>query len=308
MGRRRGGEPIHGWLVIDKPRGLTSNAVVGRVRRATGAAKVGHGGTLDPLATGILPLALGEATKTVSYAMNGKKVYVFTVRWGEETDSDDSEGAVTETSDVRPTEKDIRENLKFFTGEIEQVPPVFSAIKVAGRRAYDLARNKEPVDLAPRKVQIETIELLDLPDKDHAVFEVACGKGTYVRSIARDLARKLGAFGHVSALRRTRVGPFGEDRAISLDKLDGLGHSAPLADLLLPVETALDDIPALALTEEEARRLHHGQGVSALRVVSRSPLENISQGAVVCAMAEGKPVALARIEGGEIRPLRVFNM
>ncbi|HEC14643.1 MAG TPA: tRNA pseudouridine(55) synthase TruB [Rhodospirillales bacterium] len=308
MGRRRGGTPIHGWLIIDKPRGLTSNAVVGRVRRMTDAAKVGHGGTLDPLATGILPLALGEATKTVSYAMDGKKVYVFTVRWGEQTESDDSEGAVTETSDVRPTEQDIRENLKFFTGEIEQVPPVFSAIKVDGRRAYDLARNKEPVELAPRKVQIETIALLDRPDKDHAVFEVACGKGTYVRSIARDLARKLGTFGHVSALRRTRVGPFGEDRAISLDKLDGLGHSAPLADLLLPVETVLDDIPALALTEEEARRLRHGQGVSALHVVSRSPLENISQGVVVCAMAEGKPVALARIEGGEIRPLRVFNM
>ncbi len=308
MGRKRRGKPIHGWLAIDKAAGMTSSFAVGKVRKITGAAKAGHGGTLDPLATGILPVALGEATKTVAFTMDAPKVYRFTVRWGEARTTDDSEGAVTQRSTVRPGEDEIRAVLEGFTGEIEQTPPVFSAVKVDGQRAYALARAKKPGALKPRLVRVHGIELLAMPDRDHADFEVKCGKGTYMRSLARDLAQALGTVGHIGALRRTAVGPFTEEMAISLDNLEALGHSAPLVSYLLPVETALADIPALALTEAEARCLRHGQPVSVLPVASRSPLKNIRQGAVVCAMAGGKPVALAKISGGEIRPLRVLNM
>ena len=301
MGRKRRGKPIHGWLVIDKAAGMTSNAVVGWVRRLTGAAKAGHGGTLDPLAT-------GEATKTMAFVVDGSKAYRFTVRWGEGRDTDDAEGAVTALSDVRPREEDIRRALGDFTGDIEQVPPAFSAVKVGGHRAYELARAEVAVELAPRTVRIERFELVGCPDADHAEFEVGCGKGTYMRSLARDLALRLGTLGHVTALRRTRAGPFAEEAAISLDNFEGLGHSAPLVSHLLPVETALADIPALALTEAEARRLRHGQPVAVLPVATRSPHSNVAQGAVVCAMSGDKPVALARITGGEIRPLRVLNL
>ena len=308
MGRRRRGKPIHGWLIIDKQAGMSSAAVVGAVRRLTGAAKVGHGGTLDPLATGVLPVALGEATKTVSYVMGGPKHYRFTVRWGEARDTDDGEGKATQSSGVRPDAEAVRRVLPSFTGDIEQVPPVYSAVKVGGKRAYALARADKPVDLKPRTVHIESLALVAVPDSDHAVFEAVSGKGAYMRSLARDIARAVGTVGHLSDLRRTAVGPFTEKDSISLDKLDALGHSAPLQKHLFPVETALADIPALALTEAEARRLHNGQPISVLPVASRSPLEKVAQGAVVCAMSEGKPVALARISGGEIRPLRVLNM
>lgn len=308
MGRRRTGKPIHGWLVIDKPAGVTSSTVVGIVRRRTGAAKAGHGGTLDPLATGVLPVALGEATKTVSYAVHGAKVYRFTIRWGEARSTDDSEGEVTAESDLRPGADAIAAVLERFTGDIEQVPPAFSAVKVDGQRAYALARARKQVRLDARTVRIERIALLDQPDRDHARFEVVSGKGAYMRSLARDIATALGTVGHIAALRRTAVGPFREEAAISLDKLADLGHSAPLADHLLPVETALADIPALALTEAEARHLQQGKPVAVLPVASRSPLKNVNQGDVVCAMARGKPVALARINGGEIRPLRVLNL
>ena len=308
MGRKRRGDPIHGWLIIDKPLGLSSNGVVGKVRRLTNAAKVGHGGTLDPLATGILPLALGEATKTVSYVMDGLKEYLFTARWGEERATDDAEGEVVARSDGRPTADQIRAVLASFTGDIEQVPPVFSAVKVDGKRAYALARADQPVSLEPRTIHIESIELAETPDADHATFRVVSGKGAYMRALARDIARQLGTTGYVSALRRTALGPFREEDAISLDKLEALGHSAALSEFLLPVETALDDIPALALTEAEARQLQHGQPVSVLPVASRSPLKKVSQGDTVCAMAEGKLVALATIRGGEIRPLRVLNL
>ena len=308
MGRRRRGKPIHGWLVIDKPLGMTSNAVVVRVRKLTGAAKVGHGGTLDPLATGVLPLALGEATKTVSYAMEGTKVYRFTLKWGEARTTDDQEGEVTETSDVRPDREQIEAALEDFIGEIEQIPPAFSAIKVDGQRAYDLARADKPVDLEPRQVRIDRLALVAMPDADHAEFEVVSGKGTYMRALARDLARALGTVGHVAALRRIAVGPFTEDMAISLDKLGEVGHSAPPLEELLPVETALADIPALALTEVEAKRLQHGQPVPDLPVVSRSPIEDLEQGDTVRAMTGVRLVALATIKGGEIRPLRVLNL
>ena len=308
MGRRRRGRPLHGWLIIDKPAGMTSNAVVGAVRRVTGAAKAGHGGTLDPLATGLLPVALGEATKTVSYVMDGLKVYRFVVRWGEARTTDDAEGAVTAESDVRPGEAEITTALARFVGDVEQVPPTFSAVKVEGRRAYALARADVPVALESRQVRIERFELVDLVDADHAAFEVAAGKGAYMRSLARDLAEHLGTVGHIAELRRIAVGPFTEGHAISLDKLDTLGHDAPLADALLPIETALVDIPALALTDAEARRLRHGQPVPVLPVASRSPLKHVAQGDTVCAMAEGRPVALAKIKGSELRPLRVLNL
>lgn len=307
MGRKRRGIPVHGWLVIDKPSGISSNGVVGRVRKITNAAKVGHGGTLDPLATGLLPLALGEATKTVSYVMDGPKRYHFTVRWGEARNTDDAEGEITETSDVRPSKEDILAVLDRFVGDIEQVPPVYSAIKVDGKRAYELARADKPPEMKPRIVHIDELTLLDIPDPDFATFEVASGKGAYMRSLARDLAVSLGTVGHISALRRVAVGPFQEKDAISLDKLESLGHSAPPSEHLLPVETVLDDIPALALTETEARKLRRGQAVPVLPVANRSPFKNISQGDVVCAMAEGRLVALARIKGGEIRPFRVMN-
>ncbi|CCQ75721.1 tRNA pseudouridine(55) synthase TruB [Magnetospira sp. QH-2] len=308
MGRKRRGIPIHGWLIIDKPLGLTSNQVVGRVRRLTNAAKVGHGGTLDPLASGILPLALGEATKTVSYVMDGTKVYHFTVRWGIERSTDDAEGEIIATEDKRPTKDEIHQALKQFIGTIDQVPPKYSAVKIDGQRAYALARADQEVTLQSRQIRVDRFELLEMVDDDHATFEVESGKGAYMRSLGRDLARAMGTVGHISELRRISVGGFSEKDAISLDKLEELGHSAALEDYLLAVETALDDIPALALTEAEARRLRNGQPVSLLAVARRSPQNAVPQGATVCAMEDGKPVALARVEGGEVRPVRVLNL
>ena len=308
MGRKRRGKAIHGWIIIDKPGGLSSSAVVGRVRRLTGAAKVGHAGTLDPMATGVLPMALGEATKIVSYLMDGAKAYRFTVRWGEQRDTDDAEGDVVATSDARPSKEQILAVLGNFIGDIEQVPPVFSAIKIDGKRAYELARADQAPEMKPRTIHIEELKLLSVVDSDHAEFEAVSGKGAYMRSLARDMAAALGTVGHIAQLRRIAVGPFDENQAISLDKLESLRHSAPLSEYLLPVETVLDDIPALALTETEARKLSQGQAIPVLPVASRSPLKNISQGDVVRAMAEGRLVALAKINGGEIRPFRVMNL
>ena len=307
MGRKRRGQPIDGWLAVDKPVGMTSTAVVSRVRRVLDAAKVGHGGTLDPLASGVLPIALGEATKTVAYVMDGSKTYALTVRWGEERSTDDREGEVTAISDLRPTRAQIEAALPAFIGEIEQVPPKFSAVKVEGRRAYDLARRDEEVELKARRILIRDFTLVAMPDADHAEFRVVSGKGAYMRSLARDLSRVLGTVGHVAALRRTACGPFTEDNAISLDNLDPLGHSAASSDFLLPVATALDDIPALALTEVEAERLTHGQPIAVLPVVLRSSVQGVVAGITVRAMCGERVVALARIEGGEIRPVRVIN-
>ena len=308
MGRKRRGKAIHGWIIIDKPGGLSSNAVVGRVRRLTGAAKVGHAGTLDPMATGVLPMALGEATKIVSYLMDGAKAYRFTVRWGEQRDTDDAEGEVVATSDARPAKEQILVVLGNFIGDIEQVPPVFSAIKIEGKRAYALARADQAPEMKPRTIHIEDLKLLSVVDADHAEFEAVSGKGAYMRSLARDLGTALGTVGHIVQLRRIAVGPFDEKQAISLDKLESLRHSAPLSEYLLPVETVLDDIPALALTETEARKLSQGQAIPVLPVASRSPLKNIGQGDVVRVMAEGRLVALVKINGGEIRPFRVMNL
>ena len=308
VARRRRGNAVNGWLVVDKPAGITSAQVVGRVRRAAVAAKAGHAGTLDPLATGILPVAFGEATKTISYVVDGAKLYRFTVKWGEQRNTDDAEGEITAVSGVRPTAAEIRGVLYRFTGEIEQVPPTYSAIKISGRRAYALARAECSVALPARPVRVDRIALVDCPDRDSAVFEVLAGKGVYMRALARDLGQELGTLGHVTALRRVMVGPFSEEQAISLEKVEHLAHSEQLVDYLLPVGVALADIPALTLTEAEARRLQNGRAVAVLPVACRSPLTDLTRDAVICAMARGRPVALARIRGGEIRPLRILNL
>ncbi len=298
MARRRRGLPIHGWLVIDKDPGMTSAHVVAAVRRITGAAKAGHAGTLDPLATGVLPIALGEATKSMPYVLHGNKSYRFMACWGEARDTDDAEGEVVATADRRPEAAEVRALLPRFTGDVVQVPPRFSAVKVAGRRAYDLAREGEIVALEPRTVSIRRFELLAVPDPDHAEFVVDCGTGTYVRALVRDLAEHLGTRGHITALRRTRSGPFVEADAISLDKLKELWQSAPPSEILLPIETALDDIPALALTGPQADRLRNGQPIRVLGV----------EDGQVCAMSAGRPVAIAQVEDSEVRPVRVFNL
>jgi tRNA pseudouridine55 synthase len=307
---RRRGDPVNGWVIVDKPAGMTSAQVVAAVRRIMRAAKAGHAGTLDPLATGVLPVALGEATKTVSYVMDGAKEYSFTVRWGEARETDDGEGAVTATSPVRPDRAAIEAALPAFTGQIMQAPPAYSAVKIDGRRAYALARAALPVAPSPRPVRIDALQLVETSDPDHAVFAVRCGKGAYVRSLARDLAVRLGTVGHVAALRRTRVGPFGENRAISMDKLAALGHSSAPVECLVPVATALDDIPALALTAAQAAHLKQGRAVRVTGTSGRTfaDIGNLAEGHVLCAMADGQPVALARFEAGEIRPLRVLNL
>ena len=305
-GRRRR-NAVNGWLVVDKPSGITSAAVVGIVRGALNAAKAGHGGTLDPIATGILPIAFGEATKTASYVMDGRKLYRFTVKWGEQRNTDDAEGEITAVSSIRPTAAQIRGVLDGFRGEIEQMPPTFSAIKVAGQRAYALARADRSVELPARRVRVDHIELLECQDENSAVFEVSAGKGVYMRALARDLGQALGTAGYVAALRRLAVGPFCEEQAITLDEVRDLAHNGEMVARLLPVGVALADIPALTLTEAEAKRLQHGRPIAVLPVACRSPITEVSGDTVVCAMARGRPVALARIRGGEIRPVRILN-
>ena len=298
---KRAKNKIDGWVVLDKPLGMGSTTAVGRVRWLFGAAKAGHGGTLDPLATGILPIALGEATKTVPFVMDGRKEYRFTLCFGEARSTEDAEGEVTATSDARPTDAAIRAALPAFVGEIDQMPPVFSALKIDGERAYDLARAGKAVDLKVRKVTIERLELLSRPDADHADFVVGCGKGTYIRSLGRDLALALGTVGYLSALRRTVAGPFREEGSISLPKLEALGHIPPLLGALAPVATALDDIPALALTEAQADRLRRGQTVFLTRDAPPS-------GALVRAECGDRLVALVRSDGVSLQPVRVFNL
>ena len=277
---------------------MTSARLVAEVLRVTGAAKGGHGGTLDPMATGILPVALGEATKTVAYVVGSSKTYQFTVCWGEARDTDDADGKVIAASDVRPDETAIRDALAGFTGTIEQVPPTYAAIKVKGVRAYALARRGKPVSLPARQVVIEHIELIEMTDRDHATFEMRCGKGTYVRAFARDLAVRLGTVGHLAALRRTAVGRFGESDAISLAKLEALVHIGALSEHMRPVETALADIPALAVTKDQAIRLKRGQAV---QIPCGGP-------AMVRLSVGGRLVAIAEVSDGKARPVRVFNI
>ena len=298
---------VNGWLVLDKPVGMTSTHAVSVVKRLLQAKRAGHAGTLDPLASGLLPIALGEATKTVPFVMDGRKVYRFTVRWGEERDTDDAEGRATEISAERPTAEAIRALIPRFSGLIEQVPPRFSAVKIGGERAYDLARDGEVVELAARTITVHRLELVEIPDRDTAVLAAECGKGTYVRSLARDLGRALGALGHVASLRRSRVGPFGEADMIPLEQAQSLCHRAAageghLADALLPVETALDDIPALAVSPADAARLQRGQAV-----LMRGRDAPIVRGMVQVACG-GQLLAIAEVEHGEIVPRRVFNL
>jgi tRNA pseudouridine55 synthase len=304
MARRRKGKAVHGWLILDKPIGMTSTQAVGAVRRLFEARKAGHAGTLDPLATGILPIALGEATKTVPYAVDGTKHYRFVVRWGAATDTDDAEGRITGTSELRPVRETIEALLPQFTGEIMQVPPVFSAIKIAGARAYDLAREGEAVKLEPRPVQIESLELLDVPDRDTAIFRARCGKGTYVRSLARDMGGLLGCLGHLVGLRRTRVASFEEAQAVTLEALEkaaqGGGEDA-VHRLLLPVEAALQDLPVVSVGQNDAARLLRGQAV-----LMRGRDAPVGSGPAY-ATCKGHLIAVGRIDKGELHPVRAFN-
>ncbi|MDD5585682.1 MAG: tRNA pseudouridine(55) synthase TruB [Alphaproteobacteria bacterium] len=293
---------VHGWIVLDKPHGLTSTQALGKVRRLLGGKKAGHGGTLDPLATGILPLAFGEATKLIPYVIGGDKEYEFTVRWGEQRSTDDTEGEVTAASSVRPNEEAIRQALPQFTGLISQTPPVFSAIKLDGERAYDIARAGGQPELAPRQVMIHKLELTGMPDADHAAFRVSCGKGMYVRALARDLARILGTYGHVSQLRRTRVGPFTLEKAISLEKLEELKHKEAALTALLALGAALDDIPGLHLTAGEAQCLRNGQSL-----LIRPQHMHLMQAPLILAGHQGVPVALVEPKAGAFHVVRGFH-
>jgi len=301
---------VNGWVVLDKPFDMTSTQGVGKVKWALNANKAGHAGTLDPLATGVLPIALGEATKTVPYAQDAEKIYRFTVRWGAETTTDDTEGEVTATHDHRPDRAAIMALLPRFTGEILQKPPAFSAIKVNGERAYDLARAGEVVDLPPRVVEIDRLDLIEMPDADSAIFETTCGKGTYVRALARDMGRALGTYGHITALCRTAVGPFLLADAISLEKLEDFRHNraAQGEDIpfLLPVETALDDIPALPVAGENAVRIKRGQSI--LLRGALGDLVSPNETGPAFTTERGVLTAIGEIEKGTFVPKRVFNL
>ncbi len=309
MARNKKGQKIDGWINLDKPLGMTSTQAVGKVRRLFNAQKVGHAGTLDPLASGILPIALGEATKTIPYIQDSLKTYEFTVQWGAQTSTDDSEGEIVAKSDIRPDTDAILSSLPSFTGEITQIPPKFSAIKIDGARAYDLARDGEEFEIKPRQVYVQSLDLLS-QTPDTAQFIMTCGKGTYVRALARDLALKLGTYGHVAALRRTRVGGFDLGDAISLDNLEKLSNSAGLEQALLPLESALDDILAFPIQQKEADLLRNGQ---VLNLISRPDFqrlekENVQNGSEVLAILNGVPVAIVRVNGPQIKPVRVFNI
>lgn len=303
MARRKKGRKLSGWINLDKPYELGSTPAVSRVRWLFHAQKAGHAGTLDPLATGVLPIALGEATKTVSFMQDAAKTYRVSVGLGVSTTTDDMEGEPLETSEHRPETAEIKAALASFTGDIQQVPPQFSAIRKDGVRAYTKARAGETVELEARSVRIDHIRFLRRVDADHFTLEVDCGKGVYIRSLARDLALQLGTRGHVTKLRRTRVGPFDEKSALGLDKLTNLGHSSPdLAALdacLLPLTTALDDIPALAISGDEASRIKQGQAISPQGLAFTGP---------VLLTYEELPVAIADQDGETLKPVRVFNL
>jgi tRNA pseudouridine55 synthase len=317
--RKRPARPVSGWLIFDKPHGMGSTDAVSFVKRLYRADKAGHAGTLDPLATGILPIALGEATKTVPYLMDERKTYVFTVAWGEERATDDLEGNVTRQSDKRPSRSEIEAILSRFTGVIQQTPPQFSAVKINGERAYDIARDGETVEIAAREVEVLRLIILDMPDAGHTVFEVECGKGTYVRALARDMGRLLGCFGHISSLRRTAVAPFGENRSVTSVQLEdaakliaeqGAGHGAdtlspesfrPLDTLLEMPEAALVSLPRIALGDDAAHRIRMGN--PAIIRGRDAPLE--ADHAYVT--AKGKLLAIGEVRFGEFHPNRVFK-
>ena len=309
MGRRKKGLVVNGWVCLDKPYGLGSTDAVSKVRRLFDAQKAGHAGTLDPLASGILPIALGEATKTVPFMMEAQKVYRFTLNWGVSTDSVDREGEVIGRSDVRPPVEAVREALPGFIGEIDQTPPRFSAIKVDGQRAYDLAREGAEFELDSRRVTIHSAEVTDAPDADHVELTIRTGKGVYVRSLARDLAALLGAEGHVSALRREGVGPFSVENAVTLDFLTDLVHRDAALEGLLPVSTALDDIPELAITEQDAFSLRQGRPIVLLPRQVETLKSRLRDGSRTVSAFQGQTlVALGQLRAGRLEPDRVFNL
>lgn len=300
MARKRKGREISGWLIIDKPAGPTSTAIVNKVRWAMNAQKAGHAGTLDPAATGVLAIALGEATKTVPYITDALKCYAFTVRLGQATNTDDAEGEVIAESDLRPADDEIKEALNGFVGEIEQVPPQFSAVKIDGQRAYKRAREGEDLDLAARPLWVEELVLTDRPDADHVTLEMTCGKGGYVRSIARDLGQALGCLGHVVSLRRTWSGPFQAADGLTLDRIEELARTPDLDDHLLPLETGLAELPELRCTAEGAAKLRNGNPGMVLT-------SDAEYGDECWASHEGKAVAVGIYKSGTLHPSRVFN-
>ena len=308
---KRRGQPIHGWVNLDKPRGISSAKALAIVRRAFDAAKAGHGGTLDPLASGVLPIALGEATKTVSHTMEKSKSYHFSLAWGAETNTDDTEGEVTRQSDIRPSDADIDRALKQFHGVIDQVPPDYSAIKIDGARAYERARQKGAgqslLTLKPRDVRIDQFRRLE-SDQTGAQFVVGCGKGVYIRALARDLGRVLGTAAHVTRLRRLSVGPFYAEHAISLDFFEKITHSADAHEHLHPILSALDDIPALPISRSEAKKLRHGQKLFALGVSAKHRFSKLMTGSTAIAIEGQTPVAFVILKAGAICPVRVLNL
>lgn len=309
MGRRKRGQPVHGWVCLDKPYEMGSTEAVTRIRRLFDAQKAGHAGTLDPLASGVLPIALGEATKTVPFMMDARKVYRFTINWGVSTDSIDREGEITGRSDVRPTMEQVRAALPSFVGEIQQVPPAFSAIKVDGQRAYDLAREGVEVELKARAVTIHSAEVTDASDADYVEIRILTGKGVYVRSLARDLAAALGAEGHVSALRREQVGPFSVENAVTLDSLEEMVHRGAASEGLLPVATALDDIPELAVTDQDAFSLRQGRSIVLLPGQVETLKGQLRGDTRTVSVFSGQTlVALGQLRAGRIEPDRVFNL
>lgn len=312
MGRRKKGDKINGWVNLDKPAGLTSTQALGKLRRILNAQKAGHAGTLDPLATGILPIALGEATKTIPFVQDATKIYSFTVKWGKATDTEDSEGDVIAKSEARPDLEAVQSTLPQFIGEIEQIPPKFSAIKIDGQRAYDLARDGQDIEMKSRIVDIKSLEILELRDDD-ADFRVTCGKGTYVRSLARDIAIALGTYGHITMLRRERVGYFSLENTISLDFLAEIDDKATLEKYVLPLETPLDDIPALPILEKEALHIRNGQKLAFTskpdydRLVSAGLDEN-KEPITALAVLNGKALGLLEVTGPYAQPIRIFNV
>lgn len=296
----RKGRDISGWVVIDKPVGMTSTAVVNKVRWAFNAKKAGHAGTLDPDATGVLAVALGEATKTVSHIAEALKAYAFTVRFGQATNTDDAEGEVIATSDLRPADDDIKAALGRFVGDIQQVPPKFSAVKVDGQRAYKLARDGDDVELAARPLWVEELVMTGRPDADHAELEMTCGKGGYVRAIARDLGETLGCYGHVRQLRRLWSGPFDVENAVTLERIEALARSPEIDDLLLPLEVGLAELPEVRCTPEGAARLRNGNPGMVLT-------SDVEYGDEAWASLNGQAVAIGIYKAGELHPSRVFN-
>lgn len=299
MGRRKNGRNISGWLVVDKPAGLTSSAVVNKVRWAFNANKAGHAGTLDPTATGILAIALGEATKTIPFVTDAMKSYQFTVRLGQSTNTDDSEGDILDESTYRPSDDEIVSHLSSFIGDIQQVPPQFSAVKIDGQRAYKRARDGEDLTLAARPLFVEDLRFIARDDVNHVTLELTCGKGGYVRSIARDIGAAIGCYGHVKILRRVWSGPFDLDASVTMETIENLARTDALDDLLMPLEIGLSDLPQLTCSLESAARLRNGNPA----MVISSDAEFGDQAWASC---QGKAVAVGVYKAGELHPGRVF--